>query len=180
MQNYSDSFRAALKTGKALIRRVWPSAKDPNKVSVQLIQEVDVPTSTSAMDPAVAWSLGLEGVGKNLVTVIVPMTLAKATQAGLKVGTYFDGQEVVFASDIWPFPVCIELVETTEPNPWLKSHDPVVNPSTGQVMTHGGLPIYRHTYFRAAPYVEATVLERDTAKPVGSTSGADSSEAFEL
>lgn len=172
---YSESFRNALSEGHTLIRRVWQSASNPKKLSVQLIQEIDV-TVNSDLDPALIWAnSGSSGrIGKNLVTVIVPMLKERAAEAGLSIGDYFDTEEVIFASDVFPMPVCIELVETNDPNPLLKDHQPVVNPSTGEIVTSNGKPIYRHTFLASGSYVEPELLPRDRKSRTVTTIGSHS------
>jgi len=139
----------SLSSGKCLVRKIWKNPNKPGQISVQFIQEIEVPMSAS-LNPLVAIAQGLGDVGKNRVTAILSFKEEVAIKLfGTLEADYSEG-EAVDASVILGSAVGIQVTENFTANPYAANHEPKKNPKTDEYVMgkdeDGRVkPIYRHT-----------------------------------
>ena len=142
-----STFNEALTTGKVVARKAWTNKNNPEQVAVQFFQQIESPSSVSSL---VSMAQGI----KPVQTVSAIFSFAKDV-AQSKLGStdvdFTSGGEAVFASDMFGQEVNIQVTENFTPNPYSSSHQPKVNPGTGEVVTGydeasgENMPVYRHT-----------------------------------
>jgi hypothetical protein len=141
---YSQSFLDALATGKAVVRRIFKNENRKGQVTVQFMQELDTDQDESSMN-LIAMAQGLGS--KQRVTVLFSFAENVVYEkAQLADGDYFDGEEVVYANELFGGKeVSIRVFENFSPNEYRASHEPKKNPTSGEVITFFDQPVYRHT-----------------------------------
>lgn len=160
--NYSSNFNKALETGKVVVRRVWKnenSTKD--QYSVQFMQQI----KGEQADPSRAIIALSQGISPfQLVTAIQSFagSVIRSSLVGKHLdkdgsATFYDDEVVVFGKELLGIDLDIEVVENTTQNPMQPGQQAKINPSTGEVLTKDGKPIYRHT--KLVPASENTRLE---------------------
>lgn len=168
-------FVNALDSGKVVVRRWWyntNSSKD--QVTVQFIQQVERPGDTSSL---VAIAQG--STNKQTVTALFSFN-ADVAQAhlGSTEGSFVEEGQPIFASSIWGQEVNIQVTENFTPNPYSKSHEPKINPGTGEVVTaYNGEtgqddPVYRHTELVAGPASHKFMAPREDVNAMNATLGS--------
>lgn len=133
-----------LASGKTYVFAVAPSVNNPSRVTLFMCQQVT--TQTNASD-AQKFFLGW-GQGTRLLRAIFSAEKALVAQNGITAG-----------SEI-PFDILVE--EKTEPQ--YAGQNPKINPSTGEVITSEGMPIFEHSSLVPVGYGGKVVsLPRETA-----------------
>lgn len=74
-----------------------------------------------------------------------------------------------------PYPIAGKIVVTESLTPFYDGQGPKVNPSTNEVITHNGQPVFRDTDFVLDSDAEDTLLATDRAG-VPATAGSDTPE----
>tara|TARA_R110002096_G_scaffold131635_1_gene281639 strand:- start:822 stop:1358 length:537 start_codon:yes stop_codon:yes gene_type:complete len=142
-----STFKEALTTGKVVVRRAWTNTKNPEQVAVQFFQQIDSPNSVNTL---VSMAQGIQPVQ----TVSAIFSFAKDV-AQSKLGNtdvdFTTGGEAVYAADMFDQEVSIQVTENFTANPYSVSHQPKINPGSGEVVTGfdsstgTNMPVYRHT-----------------------------------
>lgn len=168
-----STFNEALTTGKVVVRKAWTNKNNPEQVAVQFFQQIDSPTSVNSL---ISMAQGIQPVQ----TVSAIFSFAKDVAQSKLGGTDVDfttGGEAIYASDMFGQEVNIQVTENFTPNPYSKSHQPKVNPATGEVVvgldstTGKNMPVYRHTELvpgvATHTWAAKASLEATNASPVG-------------
>ena len=146
------------------IRKITPNPNsDKDQVTVQCMQLFEGATGGNKL---VAAAQGAN-FGPSKVTALFSFKSEKAMEF---FGTIeADYSELPFEE--WPTleafeaeigePVAISVVENTTKDPNRPNQTPKVNPSTGEELTIGGQPIYRHTELVAASEQKIELLRHD-------------------
>ena len=140
-------FQKALETGQVVLRRWWSNANNPDQVTLQFFQKVETQADTNSL-VSIAQGIKPGQIVSALQSFKKDVVLAKL---GSTEGNLVDSSSVVFARDVFGTDVSIKVTENFTPNPFSKSHEPKVNPSTGEVVlgfnskTQQNDPVYRHT-----------------------------------
>lgn len=114
-----------LASGKTHVFAMVPSVNNPSRVTLFMCQQVT--TQTNASD-AQKFFLGW-GQGTRLLRAIFSAEKALVAQNGIAAGSEL------------PFDILVE--EKTEPQ--YAGQNPKINPSTGEVITSEGMPIFEHS-----------------------------------
>ena len=143
-----NNFQTALTTGKVVVRKWWVNANNPNQIGVQFFQEIESSNQTNTL---VALAQGIRPVQ----TVSAIYSFAKEVALpllGSTEGDLSNGSRVVYGSELFKgMSISIEVTENFQPNPFSSSHEPKINPGTGEVVlgyndeTGKNEPVYRHT-----------------------------------
>lgn len=142
-----STFKEALTTGKVVVRKAWVSTKNPEQVAVQFFQQIDSPSSVNTL---VSMAQGI----KPIQTVSAIFSFSKDVAQSKLGNTDVDftaGGEAVYAADMFEQEVNIQVTENFTPNPYSDSHQPKINPGSGEVVTgydsstSKNMPVYRHT-----------------------------------
>jgi hypothetical protein len=151
--SYSKNFNKALSEGKTMVRSIRKNINsDKDQYTVQFMQQVDNPNSEGT-DEIVALSQGytpgqrvtaLASVaGKKLEEMGIMSLLAKTSD---KLTTFFEEEDTLLeGTRILGVDLDISVEENTTKNPLSMSQQPKINPTSNEVLTSDGLPIYRHT-----------------------------------
>lgn len=164
--DYSQEFVDRLNSGEVMLRKIWPNQNSKiGSFAAQYMQSID----TDEVDPTrsvLAASLGFTPGQR--VTAILTISPKKLQESGLALEetTFcFDGDETLSAEELLGIPVDIDVVENTEKNPLQPMQEPKINPTTSEVLTHKGKPIYRHTQLVAKGRARQEFLAHDVAAP---------------
>jgi len=143
-----NQFQTALTTGQVVVRKWWVNANNPNQIGVQFFQEIE---SSNQVNNLVALAQGIRPVQ----TVSAIYSFAKEVALPLLGSTEGDlsqGAKVIFGKEMFKgIDVSIEVTENFTPNPFSSSHEPKINPATGEIVlgyneeTGKNEPVYRHT-----------------------------------
>lgn len=136
-------FGNALADGKTRIFAMNPSENNPDRITLFMCQEIEASsTATEAQSFFLGW-----GQRKRLLRAVFSADKAIVQKLGLKAGS------------VVPFDILVE--EKTIPA--YEGQNPKVNPSTGEVITHEGMPVYEHASLVAIGQgAKVVTLERDT------------------
>lgn len=141
-------FTSALNTGKVVVRRWWVNTQsEKDQISVQFQQEIEKGEDDNSL---MAIAQGSSSKQRPTTIYSFKADVAKA-HLGSTEGSFVVEGQPVFANDIWGKEINIQVTENFTPNPYSKSHQPKVNPGTGEVVTayNGDTQkdeeVYRHT-----------------------------------
>jgi hypothetical protein len=141
-------FTNALSTGKVVVRRWWVNTQsEKDQISVQFQQEIEKEEDDNSL---MAIAQGSSSKQRPTAIYSFKADVAKA-HLGSTEGSFVVEGQPVFANDIWGKEINIQVTENFTPNPYSKSHQPKVNPGTGEVVTSFNPetkqdePVYRHT-----------------------------------
>lgn len=141
-------FVNALDSGKVVVRRWWyNNNSDKDQVSVQFMQQIEKEGDNNSL-----LAIAQGSTNKQSVTAIFSFS-ADVAQAhlGSTEGSFVTEGQPVFANDMFGQEVNIQVTENFTANPYSKSHQPKINPGTGEVVTAYNAetgedaPVYRHT-----------------------------------
>ena len=141
------NFQKALDTGRVVLRKWWENSKNPDQVTLQFFQQIE---SGSQENSLVSIAQG----AKNKQTISALFSFKKSValaKLGSTEGNLVNSSDVVFADKVFGTQVSIRVTENFTPNPYSASHEPKINPSTGEVVegfnsaTGKNEPVYRHT-----------------------------------
>lgn len=158
-------FVNALDSGKVVVRRWWYNQhSEKDQVTVQFFQKIQ--TQSAPTKSLVAKAQGLND-GQVISALFSFSRNVAEAHLGSTEGSFVTGGEPIFAEDIFGEEVNIEVTENFTPNPYSKTHEPKMNPGTGEVITmynpetQQDDPVYRHTELVAGAanhtYVEKVV-----------------------
>lgn len=142
-------FVNALDSGKVVVRRWWYNQhSEKDQVTVQFFQKINAPgTPTRSL---VAKAQGLND--GQVVSALFSFSRNVAESfLGSTEGSFVTGGQPIFAEDFFGEEVNIEVTENFTPNPYSKTHEPKMNPGTGEIITMYNPetqqedPVYRHT-----------------------------------
>lgn len=136
-------FGETLSDGKTRIFSVNPSETNPDRVTLFMCQEIENPSSATE---AQAFFLGW-GNRKRLLRAVQSADKSIVQKLGLKMGS------------VVPFDILVE--EKTVPA--YEGQTPKINPVTGEVITHQGMPVYEHaSLVSIGKGAKVITLERDS------------------
>jgi hypothetical protein len=144
--SYSQEFKAALKTGKVLVRQIFDNPNSTkNQATIQFVQML--PEGVGATGDSGEIVAALQGIPNLRQTVTSLMSVKKEVlQAkGIAFGYYCEDDNILTAEEIVGFDINIQVKEDTVKNSLSPSQTPKKNPTTDEVLTYQGKPIYRHT-----------------------------------
>lgn len=149
------------------------STKD--QVTVLFKQLVD---NEGGANPLVAAAQGSQQFRQN--SVVVPFSFSSDMAIQYFGTTTFNGRDVEFDElpGIEKFeevvgPVGLSVVENTTQDPNRPNQQPKCNPSTGEVLMHGGLPIFRHTSLVVGEPTYQLLKHDNTTAPTATEAGVD-------
>lgn len=180
MNSYSKAFVEGLKTGKCLVRRIFPNVNRPGQINVQFMQRVEKPSDGASLSTLVALAQGIgEDAGFTKVSTVFSFA---EKQINSLVGSTnlicYDKDKVLEASRLFGGrEINISVVENTTQDERRPNQLPKVNPETGEVLTFKGEPIFRHTSLTDGT-PELVFLQHDTLVETSAT-GNDESAAIE-
>lgn len=140
--NIRERFSKSLQTGKPFVVQSFLRESKTAPVAVQFAQLILREDSNPVL------TLQLGGNVGTIITTIKNFTLEQARKLGLNNGEnqkVFSDDNVIFVDKISPMSLEIAVVENTTKNELMKSQQPKINPSTGEILTYKGQPIYVHT-----------------------------------
>jgi hypothetical protein len=181
----NPAYDQALTTGQVVIRKWWVNTNSTkNQMSVQFQQAVERPqTESSANSLMISLEQGTDNLSNfTNVTAIRSLNADKAAAfLGSKEGDATMGSPVYTASQLYralgldeDIAFAIQVTENFEPNQYSKSHDPKINPATGEVVvatnpaTGTQMPVYRHTALQVASNCKHTFIVGESPR-VGET-----------
>ena len=142
-----NAFQNALSTGKVVVRRWWVNRNNSDQVTVQFFQLLD-----TGAGPVNLISIAQGTTPKQTISALYSFKREIAeSKLGSTEGSFVDSDMVMFGSELFGVDVSIKITENFAPNPYSKSHEPKINPSTGEVVvsynaeTGTNDPVYRHT-----------------------------------
>lgn len=143
-------FVNALDSGKVVVRRWWYNQhSEKDQVTVQFFQKIKAPSSGDTKS-LVAKAQGLSD--GQIVSALFSFSRDVAESfLGSTEGSFVTGGQPIFAEDFFGEEVNIEVTENFTPNPYSKTHEPKMNPGTGEIITMYNPetqqedPVYRHT-----------------------------------
>jgi len=159
----NPAYENALATGKVVIRKWWFNTNSTkNQMTVQFQQAVERPANDAGTANSLLISLeqGTEALGTHTrVTALRSFNADKASAVlQSREGDATMGSPVMFAEDFYEelgmpagTQLAIQVTENFEKNPYSSSHEPKVNPSSGEIVvatnpvTGTQMPVYRHT-----------------------------------
>ena len=168
-----NSFTEAFATGKVVVRKCWTNKNNPEQVAVQFFQQIESPQTTNSL---VSLAQGINPVQ----TVSAIFSFAKEVAQPLLGGTDVDLSDMgenkaVFASQMFKGQeVSIQVTENFTANPYSNSHQPKINPGTGEVVTGfnpdtgSNDPVYRHTELVPGATATHTWAAKPTMESVAS------------
>lgn len=149
--NYSQKFMEALGTGEVLVRSIWKNTNSTKgQYSVQFMQQIKNPSDSNS-NAAVALLQGYQAGQRVTAISSVSAEVIKSKGIDKLLGegtTYFCNSDRVFTDKAMfgsEANFDIQVVENTERNPFSSTQEPKINPTTGEILTKDGQPIYRHT-----------------------------------
>lgn len=141
-REYSKSFIERLASGEVMIRRIWKNEGKEN-FAVQYMQQI--PSEDVSPEQAIL-AASMDFTPAQRVTAIFAASPAKLEKEGISEGYFcYEGDATLSAKKFLGIDVEIDVVENTEKNPLQPKQEPKINPTTGEVLTFNGKPIYRHT-----------------------------------
>lgn len=163
------------------IRKIWVNTQsEKDQVTVQFAQKIDHP---SQLNKIALVAQALDSLGSGVTTALVSMK--REVVEDLFGTTDADYSDQPF--DQWPSAetleaktgkLAISVVENTTQNPNSPNQKPKINPSTDEVITYNGKPIYRHTSLTTvSDGVERVYLKSDTVTS-NETSKVNALDAF--
>ena len=143
----NSNFDQALTTGQAIVRKWWVNKNNSSQIGVQFQQEIPSPSSANIL---VTMAQGIRPVQK--VTAIHSFN-SEVAQAflGSSEGDFLESTPKLASELFQGMEVNIQVTENFTPNPYSSSHEPKINPGTGEVVTGydettgKNMPVYRHT-----------------------------------
>lgn len=147
------------------IRKIWineNSQKD--QVAIQFAQLVRGPSALSKLAQV---AQDMQSLGSGLVTTVFSMKREVAERLFGTSNADYSNQDF----DQWPEAtalveelgekLAISVIENTVQNPAQPNQQPKINPATGETLTSGGKPIYRHTTLSTVSEVKYNWLAAD-------------------
>jgi len=169
METYSKDFLNEI-SNQTMVRKIWKNVNsDKEQYSIQMMEQVDGPLATDAGSSMLV-NIAQGGNGGQRVTAIFSVSKEQLEKVGVSLpsedGSHdsycFEGDGLLAARTVFnDVEVEIQVVENTTKDPNRPSQEPKVNPSTEEVITNNGRPVYRHTSLVPFGQAKNVFLESD-------------------
>lgn len=192
----AQAYSNALTTGQVVVRKWWVNTNSAkNQITVQFQQEVERPASAAnANSLLISIEQGTEALGNTTrVTSLRSFNADKAAAIlGSREGDATMGSPVMFANDFYAklgapagTELAVQVTENFEKNPYSSSHQPKINPGSGEIVTANNpatgtnMPVYRHTDLVIASTCKHKFITTEQAEQplsIGAPAFADAGE----
>lgn len=184
--SYSKSFTDKLNAGHCMVRKIWLNTNSTKgQYSVQFMQTIENENSSSTGE-VVSLFQGFDN--KQRVTAIISVSPEVIKSKGVlpKIqeteGNFYNNEKSYTVQEMFgeEFDLEIQVTENFEKNPFSTKQEPKVNPSSGEILTKDGKPIYRHTMMVMKGKAVHTFVAHDREDVVDtSTQGVSVNEMLE-
>lgn len=192
----AQAYSNALTTGQVVVRKWWVNTNSAkNQITVQFQQDVERPASAAnANSLLISIEQGTEALGNTTrVTSLRSFNADKAAAIlGSREGDATMGSPVMFANDFYAklgapagTELAVQVTENFEKNPYSNSHQPKINPGSGEIVTANNpatgtnMPVYRHTDLVIASTCKHKFITTEQAEQplsIGAPAFADAGE----